>query len=184
MKSNWIKKVKTEICWLTKRETLHALAGTYLIVGATIFGLIWSTNFAIKEDPKYKTKIEKTGYFQSISDGNGIITITLTDGEIFHISTYVCSYANFNKRRFVREVEYGDELHLTIFQEDEMRYIHQLELNGEEYLSYQRGFQLAREQNIFLVFIWIMFFVFSMFLLVVEYLKLRRNKGDIEDIQK
>jgi len=82
------------------------------------------------------------------------------------------------------EIEYGDELHLTIFQEDEMRYIYQLELNGEEYLSYKRGFQLAREQNIFMVFISIMLFIFSIVFLVIEYLKLRRSKGDIEDIQK
>ena len=65
-----------------------------------------------------------------------------------------------------------------------MRYIYQLELNGEEYLSYKRGFQLAREQNIFMVFISIMLFIFSIVFLVIEYLKLRRSKGDIEDIQK
>lgn len=184
MKSNWIKKVKTEICWLTKSENIHALAVIYLMVGATIFGMIWSVNFAIKEDPKYKTKIEKTGYFESITGGR-TVTIILTNGELLYASPFVCSHTtDFKRVKFKREVEYGDELHFTIFQEDKMEYIYQLECNGEEYLSYQRGFQLAREQNIFLVFIWIMFFVFSMFLLVAEYLKLRRNKGDIVDIQK
>ncbi|WP_289782672.1 hypothetical protein [Thomasclavelia cocleata] len=184
MKSNWIKKVKTEICWLTKSENIHALAVIYLMVGATILGIIWSVNFAMIDDPKNKTKIEKTGYFESITDGNRVITITLTNGETYHVSLYVSGSSAFDKKRFMREVEYGDELHLTIFQEDEMRYIYQLELNGEEYLSYKRGFQLAREQNIFMVFISIMLFIFSIVFLVIEYLKLRRSKGDIEDIQK
>lgn len=184
MKSNWIKKVKTEICWLTKRETLHALAGTYLIVGAAIFGIIWSVNFAIKEDPKNKTKIEKTGYFESITGGR-TVTIILTNGELLYASPFVCSHTtDFKRMKFEREVEYGDELHFTIFQEDKMEYIYQLECNGEEYLSYKRGFQLAREENMFMVFMCIMFLVFSIFLLVTEYLKLRRNKGDIGDIQK
>lgn len=176
MKSNWLKKIKTEICWLTKRESLHALAGTYLVVGATILGIIWSVNLAIKEDPENKTKIEITGYFQSITDGNGVITVTLTDGEIFYISTYVCSHADFNKRKFTREAAYGDELHITIFQEDKRRYIHQLERNGEEYLSYEDGFRLAREENMFMVFISTILFIFSVVLLVTEYLKLRQNE--------
>ena len=156
MKSNWIKKVKTEICWLTKSENIHALAVIYLMVGATILGIIWSVNFAMIDDPKNKTKIEKTGYFESITDGNRVITITLTNGETYHVSLYVSGSSAFDKKRF----------------------------NGEEYLSYKRGFQLAREQNIFMVFISIMLFIFSIVFLVIEYLKLRRSKGDIEDIQK
>ncbi len=185
MKSNWIKKVKTEICWLTKSENIHALAAVYLVVGATILGIIWSVNYAIKDDPKNKTKIEKTGYFESITEGYRVMTITLTNGETYQVSHYVSGSSAFNKKRFVREAEYGDELHLTIFQEDEkQRYIYQLELNGEEYLSYHRGFQLAREQNIFMVFICIVMFIFSMVLLVTEYLKLRRSRGEIDDIQK
>ena len=115
MKSNWIKKVKTEICWLTKSENIHALAVIYLMVGATILGIIWSVNFAMIDDPKNKTKIEKTGYFESITDGNRVITITLTNGETYHVSLYVSGSSAFDKKRFMREVEYGDELHLTIF---------------------------------------------------------------------
>ena len=80
----------------------------------------------------------------------------------------------------MREAEYGDELHLTIFQEDEkQRYIYQLELNGEEYLSYHLGFQLAREQNIFIVM-----FIFCLVLLVNVYLKIRISRVVIDDIQK
>ena len=176
MISVWFKKIKTEICWLTKRESLHALAGAYLVVGATILGMIWSVNLAIKEDPENKTKIERTGYFESIGTGGKSVRIILTNGEIYRISHCVSGSSSFDLKKFEREAAYGDELHITTFQEDEMRYIYQLECNGEEYLSYKRGFQLAREENMFMVFMYIMFFVFSMFLLVTEYLKLRQNE--------
>lgn len=176
MISMWFKKIKTEICWLTKRESLHALAGAYLVVGATILGMIWSVNLAIKEDPENKTKIERTGYFESIGSGGRSVRIILSDGETYRISPHVCGSSAFNLKKFEREVEYGDELHLAVFQEDEMRYIYQLERNGEEYLSYEDGFRLAREENMFMVFMSTILFIFSVVLLVTEYLKLRQNE--------
>lgn len=120
-----------------------------ILCAATTFFCLY---LAKRELIPYHDKAEMTGYYEKGSYGDDGLTITLTNGEKYRISTIMYGFSEdsaFNKKDFNSNVRRGDMLQFTYFRDDEAKYpyIYEIKSEGHTYLSFEDALEAMRKNR-------------------------------------
>lgn len=117
-----------------------------------IFILFRNIDSVIEESTGNRAKAERTGYYESSYEGYRKYIIRLINGEEYRVPGDVfISGSFFDKDRFAKEVEYGDELHFVMLEGDEEGVIYQLESNDNVYYTYKQTIGAMRRNAVYVI---------------------------------